>query len=192
MHTQHQGYRVHHTHWRHHIMASFFKLHNETINVHSHFWTAVGLVLTTLWLVVTYPFFLQHADTSDAVLVGAVFFAFVFAFLGSAFYHLSNCHSQRIFILTEKIDYAGVLLFFTFSLMTCCYYGFYCLPHFQLYTASVAAGTIVCVPLSFTTSRKVVRVSVLAFFTLLGTVATLHWVYTEGLDAPDVQLLFPK
>lgn len=107
-----RGYRVHYgTHHPSHttersffnippnirrILGSFWELHNETVNVHTHFWGSLVCALAVVYLMWFHPDIISFADTMDYIIIGSSMICVVTCFFASFIFHLFGCHSATV------------------------------------------------------------------------------------------------
>jgi adiponectin receptor len=105
---------------------SWFRLHNEFINIHSHLWSAVAFLLGELFVLA--PLHLRYTRVSAGdYAVLAVFLLTATACFGfSAAYHTFICHSQAAEAFWLRLDFVGIILLILGSFMTSIYVTFWC------------------------------------------------------------------
>lgn len=136
------GYRPTSNSYRH-SLTSIFSVHNESVNIWTHFFGAISFIsvgLTALYLYETVIIPRYSTATSTDVLVLGCFFAGAFLCLGmSATYHALCNHSPEVAKWGNKLDYSGIVFLIVGSYMPALYYGFYCLPHLmEVYLSGVS------------------------------------------------------
>ncbi|KAN0134044.1 HlyIII domain containing protein [Lactarius tabidus] len=108
------------------IIASIFALHNETLNIYTHF---VPLLVWTSNVIFT---FLDSSISSaspvviDAPMLGYTIFALVTLFSSVVWHTMAGCAHHRSMVLCAKIDYVGIAWLISASVATVVYYGFQC------------------------------------------------------------------
>jgi adiponectin receptor len=126
----HSGYRPESSSFKR-SFASLGYLHNESVNIYSHF---VGAVIFSGVAVVLYTAIkprYESAAPSD-VLAFMCFFAGAALCLGmSGTYHTISNHSPIVNRMGNKLDYVGIVFLITGSFIPSVFYGFYCHPHLQ-------------------------------------------------------------
>jgi len=148
---------------------SFFMLHNESLNVWTHF---IGflfflcLMIKSLFLVsataITVPpaqsltllssLELKLVDiikqneaehgfhhSFDFWMMGVFFAGTQVCFLFSSIYHLFACQSLHLCKRFTQLDYFGINVFISCCLMSSIYFGFYCHPEYQAFYVGVSA-----------------------------------------------------
>ena len=111
--------------------ASLGYLHNESVNIYSHFG---GAVIFSGMAVVLYTAIKPRYDTAAAsdIWAFACFFAGAALCLGmSGTYHTISNHSPIVARMGNKMDYVGIVFLITGSFIPSVFYGFYCHPHLQ-------------------------------------------------------------
>jgi adiponectin receptor len=126
----HSGYRPASSSFKK-SFASLGYIHNESVNIYSHF---IGAVIFSTVAIVLYTAIkprYESAAPSD-VLAFACFFAGAALCLGmSGTYHTISNHSPTINRMGNKLDYVGIVFLITGSFIPSVFYGFYCHPHLQ-------------------------------------------------------------
>jgi len=109
--------------------ASLGYLHNESVNIYSHFLGAVAFSIAGVVLYTQIKPRYETAAMSD-VWAFACFFAGAALCLGmSGTYHTISNHSPIINRMGNKLDYVGIVFLITGSFIPSVFYGFYCHPH---------------------------------------------------------------
>jgi len=108
------------------IITSIFALHNETLNIHTHF---IPLLLWTGNVILT--FFGSSMSSASAAVVDTPILAFtifaLFTLFSSVVWHtMSGCAHYRGMVLCAKIDYVGIAWLISGSVATVVHYGFQC------------------------------------------------------------------
>jgi adiponectin receptor len=125
--------------------ASLGYLHNESVNIYSHF---VGAVIFSSAAVVLYAAIkprYESAAPSDVLAFGC-FFAGAALCLGmSGTYHTISNHSPIVNRMGNKLDYVGIVFLITGSFIPSIFYGFYCHSHLQeFYWTMVRSSLMIC------------------------------------------------
>jgi adiponectin receptor len=122
--------------------ASLGYLHNESVNIYSHF---VGAVIFSSVAVVLYTAIKPRYDTaatSDLWAFGC-FFAGAALCLGmSGTYHTISNHSPIVSRMGNKLDYVGIVFLITGSFIPSVFYGFYCHPHLQQFYWTMVLSSV--------------------------------------------------
>lgn len=103
-------------------------LHNETLNIYTHFLPAVALAVLQVFIQMKMTQYFPAATVLDRIVIGANVLAAVVTFGLSACYHTLISHSPEISSLWLRIDYVGILTLILGSFFSGIYVGFYCLP----------------------------------------------------------------
>lgn len=106
------------------VFCSLGYLHNESVNVYTHFIGAIVAVVTSLWMYhIVHPRYDQA--TKEDVMVFACFFMGAAACLGmSATFHLFSNHSTRVAKFGNQLDYLGIVFLICGSFIPSIFYGF--------------------------------------------------------------------
>ncbi|GAA5862418.1 hypothetical protein JCM8547_007634 [Rhodosporidiobolus lusitaniae] len=114
------------------LLRSSFELHNETINIQSHFWGFVSLaalLVYHLFLSPSSPHSLANAHAGDTAISVLFVLSAMHCLLCSAAWHLlSGCASSSWFRGAACVDYVGISGLIAASVMGAEYYGFYTHP----------------------------------------------------------------
>ena len=120
-------------------LKSWFYLHNQSVNIHSHLFAAVFFLFLAIYLFLFTPtspelpkIAVQPSFSSTDILAFSFFFVGAILCLGiSAGYHTICNHSPRVNQWGNQLDYVGIVALITGSFIPSVYYGFYCAPHLQ-------------------------------------------------------------
>lgn len=118
---------------------SLFYWHNETINIWSHYLTALLLVFH-----VDYRFdlfgitLLTPMWTDSVILIVGIFFGNIIPIFLSAFCHQFYCVSKSWHILCWYLDFVGILSGMLFDSLTFMYITLYCYPNICGYIATIS------------------------------------------------------
>ncbi|KAH8923815.1 hypothetical protein BT69DRAFT_132327 [Atractiella rhizophila] len=109
------GYRfVPAENWGTLFAGGVFGLHNETLNIHTHLFGAVSVVIVLLslyWNVFSFPSFMTPAAQTERTLLDFVIASFfllaaTYCFLCSCLFHiLSHCSSRTYYYFGANLDY---------------------------------------------------------------------------------------
>ncbi len=105
-------------------LASLGYLHNETVNVYSHFLGFVlALAAAFLFYLDLHPRYLT-ASNGDLRVFACFFGGACICLFSSATYHLLSNHSPRVARLGNSLDYFGIVALIWGSFVPSIYYGF--------------------------------------------------------------------
>ncbi|KAH9948694.1 HlyIII-domain-containing protein [Amylocystis lapponica] len=119
-----RGYRFIPLHDWPRLLLSLFALHNETLNIHTHFIPFVAFLLTLFPLT---PFMPPSAPL-EAPVFAFTSFALICLFTSSLWHTMSGCAHEQGMELCARIDYVGIGWLISASVGTIVYYGFQCHP----------------------------------------------------------------
>lgn len=105
--------------------VSILGLHNETINIHSHLIGSLLFFSLPAW---TYNVVFKEYPTTnyyDMAVFSTFYFGVAICFLLSSSFHVINCHSQRINVFGNQLDYLGIVLLMWGATIPSVYYGFH-------------------------------------------------------------------
>ncbi|KAK7948346.1 uncharacterized protein PG986_009232 [Apiospora aurea] len=88
-------------------VQSWFYLHNELVNIHSHLIPAVLLFLGELYLIAPLPFRYGHVSLGDYLIIAFFLLSTTVCFGLSAMYHTLMNHSHRVEAQCLKLDFFG-------------------------------------------------------------------------------------
>jgi len=133
------GYRPVQNRWLGCVASIFGYFHNETVNIHTHFWGAI------LFVILLGTFRTGHVATYatttwiDTCVIAVFLLSAVFCLSASAIYHTSTCHSREVSVRCHAFDYLGIIVLTVGSFVPCIFYGFFCDPVSQaLHLLSIA------------------------------------------------------
>lgn len=164
-------------------LQSFFRLHNESWNV----WTHFGGFVIFLVLAGVVMQQLDWRTPAEALLFLAFFLTVECSMLSSTVFHAFNCHSPCTYKWTCRLDYSSISMLLVGSYSPMLYYAFMCEPVWQrLYLSGfcilgVVGVVISFVPLFSTPQYTILRTGV---FVALGwsTILPLpHIMYLHGV-----------
>ncbi|OCF73531.1 hypothetical protein I204_05374 [Kwoniella mangroviensis CBS 8886] len=113
------------------LIKSAFIMHNETINIHSHFIPTILISLFIPYMILNPP--LPNAHLLDTLILALYLIAAISCLFSSASWHvLSGCASKRWFEWGACVDYIGISWLIAASFGTVVYNGFYCQPKLVL------------------------------------------------------------
>ena len=108
-------------------------LHNESVNIYSHFFGSAFFVATgfTLLGYVDSSSRLLSADSGDRFAFGNFFTAAATCFAASATFHTLRSHSYNVHHFWGRMDILGINLLALGGGVSATYYAFYCNPTLQ-------------------------------------------------------------
>ncbi|TIA83149.1 hypothetical protein E3P84_01604 [Wallemia ichthyophaga] len=111
------------------LFRSAFTWHNETVNVQTHLWAAVGVALLFAYhIAAPHPAWVAHDSTwSDNLVMMGFLLAALKCLVFSSLWHIhAGCADKRIFEHYACVDYVGISSLITASVTGVTYYGLYC------------------------------------------------------------------
>jgi adiponectin receptor len=105
---------------------SWFRLHNELVNIHSHLVPALAFLLAEAYILEPLHRKYANATPGDYVVLAFFLFTATVCFGLSACYHTLICHSQNIEAIWLRLDLVGIILLILGSFVTGIYVGFWC------------------------------------------------------------------
>nr|XP_019048945.1 hypothetical protein I302_02725 [Kwoniella bestiolae CBS 10118]OCF27875.1 hypothetical protein I302_02725 [Kwoniella bestiolae CBS 10118] len=113
------------------LIKSAFTMHNETINIHSHFIPTILISLFIPYMILNPP--LPNAHLLDTLILALYLIAAISCLFSSASWHvLSGCASKRWFEWGACVDCELYIGLIAASFGTVVYNGFYCQPKYVL------------------------------------------------------------
>ncbi|AOA63400.1 Protein involved in Zinc homeostasis [Komagataella phaffii CBS 7435] len=170
-------------------------VHNESANIYTHLIPA--LVSPTLAVFFAFILFQQNAFEQtfnhsavavDYVVCSLFLFGLFGCFMCSACFHCFKSHSHKIAIVGNKLDYLGIVLLISTSLIGIIYYAFIDKPNLYSIMISVTVIlAIVCATVSLDDNFRrpewrPFRASMFVSFGLWGGVPVLVGLYTYGKE----------
>lgn len=126
----HSGYRVASNSFAK-SFASLGYLHNETVNLYSHFLGAITFSVIGVLLYNAIESRYETATRSDISAFGCFFLGAALCLGMSGTYHTISNHSPIVARFGNKLDYVGIVFLIAGSFIPSIFYGFYCHPHLQ-------------------------------------------------------------
>lgn len=130
----------------HHLLLSGIQWHNETINIHTHFFGTLSLFYLLFFLWPTTPHTAPDSSTLTDRMISMIFLVCAIKCLicSTAWHLFSGCGTLGPFRRLACVDYVGISGLIAASVMSMEYYGFYCRPALAgLYMSfTVAMGII--------------------------------------------------
>jgi hypothetical protein len=109
-------------------VESLLYIHNETANIYTHLIAAVIFILAQSalqrYLTSLYP----TIEIGDRLAIAFEGFTAAICFILSATYHSLICHSEPIFRLSLKCDYAGIIILIIGNFLSGLHISFHCAP----------------------------------------------------------------
>lgn len=96
------------THWK--SIASLGYLHNQTVNVYSHLFGALGFFTVAFSL---FSDFTSQYEPVDRLLLAFFYVGAIVCFGSSAYFHLVGNHSHRIYNVWLTMDFFGIICLIT-------------------------------------------------------------------------------
>ncbi|GAA5976872.1 hypothetical protein JCM11641_000896 [Rhodosporidiobolus odoratus] len=115
----------------------------------------------------------------------------------SAFFHTFLCHSEAVAVFWNRLDYVGIVVLITGTILPLLRYAFYCDPHlrnaYMLLIATFAAGTITTVvsPHARTPAHRRFRTWIFIALGLSAVFPIGHAVVRYGYEAASVAVSLP-
>lgn len=107
-------------------LRSWFRLHNEFVNIHSHLWSAVAFLLAEAYILEPLHRKYSRVSAGDYAVLGVFLITATACFGMSAAYHTFICHSHKVEALWLRFDFVGIILLILGSFITSIYVTFWC------------------------------------------------------------------
>lgn len=104
-------------------MASIFRVHSETGNIWTHL---LGWIAIHICAIYAYAKPLRRLEWSDKLIFGCFVIGAWCCLLFSWSFHVLQCHSPKVFLISSRLDYLGVSLLIMTSFFAWVFYAFYC------------------------------------------------------------------
>ncbi|TIB78833.1 HlyIII-domain-containing protein [Wallemia mellicola] len=173
------------------LFLSAFKWHNETINVQTHLWAAVGVTMLLLYHVVApHPVWIAEDSTwSDKLVMVSFLLASLKCLIFSSLWHIhAGCADKKYFEHYACVDYVGISSLITASITGVTFYGLYCdnITRNTLLTF-IISNAFVGSYLPFTDSfnkkeSRGFRIGFFVYMAICGLAPILAMVSYHGLD----------
>ncbi|KAJ7890173.1 hemolysin-III related-domain-containing protein [Mycena olivaceomarginata] len=190
--------------------GTVFWWHNESVNIWTHLSGAVAITIALFALgdfsaspalsygarfcerldapftkALCYPFQVKSQASSspapaDAILLRTFLIGALVCFICSSVFHSSLCHSRKVAVFMNRVDYFGILALGTVNFFPTFHYAFFCYPHLRdiyiaLMTVSGSVGIyMACSPTYATPAYR--RARTYTFFAC-GGVAIFPFVH---------------
>jgi adiponectin receptor len=109
-------------------VESLLYVHNETANIYTHLFAALVFILAQSALQRYLTSIHPNIQTGDRLAIALEVFTAALCFLSSVTYHSLICHSEHIFRLSLKCDYAGIIALIIGNFLSGLYISFHCEP----------------------------------------------------------------
>ncbi|RIB03704.1 hemolysin-III channel protein Izh2 [Gigaspora rosea] len=167
---------------------SLFYIHNEFINIWSHF---LGAIIFAFLSFVTYFFVLDQPTVvwQDFVVVYTFLSGAVICLGFSSTFHTLCCHSEKVSADWNRCDYVGIVTLIVGSFYPTIYYGFYCDYNWMIFYLSLITilGVVtICVavlPRFRSPHYRWFRTSLFLAMGLSAIVPLAHGITLYGIDA---------
>lgn len=107
-------------------LQSWFRLHNELVNIHSHFFAAIAFLLAEAYILEPLSRKYERVSAGDYAVLSVFLLTATTCFGLSATYHTVISHSQRVEAIWLRLDFVGIILLIVGSSISGIYVGFWC------------------------------------------------------------------
>ena len=170
-------------------MKSIFRLHTETWNIWTHL---LGMIFFVVVAACVFLFNQSELISSlpwyEKIIIGFFFLGAVLCLCCSFLYHTLSCHSPKLSLAFQRLDYTGIAILVTGSSIPCLYYSYYCSQfprYFHTTIVIILCVACMCVSLweKFTTPQyRTLRTLVFVTFGLYGVIPAVEVIYREGWE----------
>jgi len=161
------------------IALSLFRVHNESVNVWSHFGGLLYFGYAAVQHVRDRPTNFTWVDMSSMLVF---YVSAALCMLLSALFHLAGCHSPQLHVTLYRFDLTGICCLVLGSYWSGLYLGFYCHRYIQLSYLG-AVSLLLAAALRFITAERFggqkyhpYRVTLLVCVVAFSLVPIIHWV----------------
>lgn len=172
-------------------LKSIFTLHTETGNIWTH------LVGCSIFVVIAcYTLYMYQAKLtiSDIAIFSVYFLSIISCLAFSTIYHIFTCHSEDVAQFCKRIDYCGISLLITGSIVSWTYYAFYhdTISKTIYLTIVTIIGLIVSIVSFFkkfgSSEFRSIRTIIYIVFGVSATLPVIHYFFSQNyVEVP----LFP-
>ncbi|KAI8374494.1 hemolysin-III related-domain-containing protein [Radiomyces spectabilis] len=166
-------------------LRSIFMLHNETMNIWSHL---LGFIFMAGLSAYGFNRHFPEASFNDRMVFMAFCVAALKCLFCSSIYHTFICHSHfTVKAFTATLDYIGIAILITASILVTEYYGFYCrpTPQFRYMIFTTVVGSVGIISPFFkcwdTKQYRPLRVAVFLLIAFSSIVPVMHLIRLNGL-----------
>lgn len=173
-------------------LKSIFTVHTETGNIWTH------LIGCSIFVVIgCYTLYAHHAKLtiSDSIIFGVYFMSIISCLAFSTIYHIFTCHSEDVAQMCKRIDYCGISILITGSIISWTYYAFYNdtisrVIYLTIVTIIGLVVTIVSLLKKFGSSEfRSIRTIIYIVFGVSATLPVIHYFVSENyVDIPLIPL----
>ncbi|ORY96858.1 hemolysin-III related-domain-containing protein [Syncephalastrum racemosum] len=171
-------------------LKTVFQLHNETLNIWSHL---LGFIFFACLSVYGFHRHFPEAPLNDRIIFMTFCIAALKCLFCSSVYHTFLCHSRHgIKSFTATLDYIGISILITASILVTEYYGFYCRPfaqsRYMVFTTLVGSLGVVMPFLKLwdTKQYRPLRIAVFLSMAFSSIVPVMHLILLNGLHVTFV------
>ncbi|TIA93647.1 hypothetical protein E3P99_00093 [Wallemia hederae] len=173
------------------LFLSAFKWHNETVNVQTHLWAAVGVTALLFYHVAApHPVWIAEDSTwSDKLVMVSFLLASLKCLVFSSLWHIhAGCADKKIFDHYACVDYVGISSLITATVTGVTFYGLYCddVTRNTLLTfiiSNAVAGSYLPFTESFNKREsRAYRIGFFVYMAFCGAAPIVAMVFFHGLD----------
>jgi len=168
-------------------------IHNETFNMHTHFWAALYFLHLALYRIPTLPLPLAENianNTYDPRFWLQIFVVGgIICFMLSFIYHTLNMHDQ-LHGITLLCDWSGIIFLISTAFFPGIYFGFYCMPKWQMFyllsVLVIGTSLLTSIITRYVEKYRLLRVVLFALLAVFGVVPSIH----RWLVNPSSEIVF--
>ncbi|CEL54445.1 adiponectin receptor [Rhizoctonia solani AG-1 IB] len=182
-----RGYRRPQDSWLGCARSVFGYLHNETVNIQTHLFGALGLLYLLLNAYETEAGY-TTLTWQDRVVFRLALVAAIFCLVMSALFHTAVCHSPNVAKKCNALDYTGIIVVSVGTFYPTLHYGFFCdyylkVTYIILITVGGSASAYVVLKPDYATpAYRWARALVFYALGVVALVPLVHAYFAYGLE----------
>ncbi|CAE6524561.1 unnamed protein product [Rhizoctonia solani] len=190
-----RGYRRPQNSWSGCARSVFGYLHNETVNIQTHLFGALGLLYLLYNIPDTQAGYTTLTWQDHAAFVVSLLAA-IFCLASSALFHTANCHSESVSKKCNALDYTGIIVVSVGSFYPTLHYGFFCDYYLKItYILAITIGGatsayVVLKPDYATPAYRWARTAVFYALGVVALVPLVHAYFAYGLTRMQNEMGF--
>jgi len=168
------------------IFKSFFRLHNETGNIWTHFFGFLYFAYSFASALST-AFAQPNTSLSSVYLLVIFYLTSISSMFLSTVYHLCNCHCEKSNVFFYRCDLLGIVLQIGGSYTVGLFYAFICYPNLQIFYGLIVGSLLVissvvnnihrCAGEKYHSCRSFLLASIVSF----AMIPSGHWYFIATL-----------
>ncbi|CAE6340842.1 unnamed protein product [Rhizoctonia solani] len=190
-----RGYRRPQYSWSGCARSVFGYLHNETVNIQTHLFAALGFLYLIFNVQDTHIGY-TTLTWQDRAAFTLSLLAAAFCLIASALFHTANCHSPNVSKKCNALDYSGIIVVSVGSFYPTLHYGFFCDHYLKIgyivaiTVAGAASAYVVLKPDYATPTYRWARTCVFYALGVVALVPLVHAYFAYGLTRMQNEMGF--